>query len=201
MSGVWIDHYAVLTLRDLAASIDAAGGLAVTLPAAYPTTGDVLGPGELTMTGAQAKSFLAGSTDDAGVRWEILLGAMLADPPSLVGTGSVETDDADAVNALLADARGAEVLDMPTERVTSTIIVPVYPSLDELLSSRLGTPMPVPSIVQNGSGEPGVGEAVATRIIPAGFRVVLSQNAQTFDVGSGPRCSRTGPITRRRPGR
>ena len=36
--------------------------------------------------------------------------------------------------------------------------------------------------MQNGSGEPGVGEAVATQIIPAGFRIVLSQNAQTFDV-------------------
>ena len=36
--------------------------------------------------------------------------------------------------------------------------------------------------MQNGSGEPGVGEAVAVSIIPAGFRVVLSQNAQTFDV-------------------
>jgi len=37
--------------------------------------------------------------------------------------------------------------------------------------------------VQNGSGEPGVGEAVAERIIPAGYRVVLSQNApQGFHV-------------------
>ena len=42
--------------------------------------------------------------------------------------------------------------------------------------------MPVSTIVQNGSGEPGVGEAVAVQIIPAGFRVVLSQNAQTFDL-------------------
>ena len=40
----------------------------------------------------------------------------------------------------------------------------------------------MPAIVQNGSGEPGVGEAVAVRIIPAGFRVVLSQNAERFDV-------------------
>ena len=42
----------------------------------------------------------------------------------------------------------------------------------------------MPTIVQNGSGEPGVGEAVAASIIPAGFRVVLSQNAQSFDVAT-----------------
>lgn len=182
MSGLWIDHYAVLTLRDLSAAIEAAGGVDVNLPASYPTTADVLGPGELTMTGAQAKAFLAGATDDAGVRWEILLKAMLADPMPLVTTAAVETDDAEAVNGLAEDARGAEVLDMPTERITATIIVPVYPALDQMLSGALGTPMPVPTIVQNGSGEPGVGEAVAVSIIPAGFRVVLSQNAQTFDV-------------------
>ena len=182
MSGIWIDHFAVLSLGDLAATIEAAGGIEVNLPAAYPTTGNVLGPGELTMSGAQARAFLAGATDDAGVRWEILLGAMLADPPSLVASETVQTDDADAVDSLLADASGAEALDIPTERVTATIIVPVYPTLDQMLSRRLGTPVPVPVIVQNGSGEPGVGEAVAARIIPAGFRVVLSQNAQSFDV-------------------
>jgi hypothetical protein len=152
MSGLWIDDYAVLSLRDLAAAVDDAGGVIVDLPDSYPTT-----------TGS--------------------VGALLADPPPLVSTGEAEIDDVDAVNATLADAAGAEALDMPTERVTSTIVVPVYPALDELLSDALGTPMPVPTIVQNGSGEPGVGETVAERIIPAGFRVVLSQNApQGFHV-------------------
>jgi hypothetical protein len=74
------------------------------------------------------------------------------------------------------------VLDIPTERVTAAIIVPVYPALDDELTDALGTPRPVPAIVQNGSGEPGVGEKVAVELIPAGFRVVLSQNAQSFDV-------------------
>jgi LytR cell envelope-related transcriptional attenuator len=182
MTGVWIPDYAVLSLRDLAATVDAAGGLTVNLPAAYPTTTDVLGPGEITMTGAQVKSFLAGSTDDAEVRWEILLTALLTEPPPLVAAADSELDDVDSVDAALARARGAEVLEMPTERVTATIVVPVYPALDAALSDSLGTPMPVPAIVQNGSGQPGVGEAVAVHIVPAGFRVVLAQNAQSFDV-------------------
>ncbi|MEZ0235383.1 MAG: LCP family protein [Actinomycetota bacterium] len=182
MSGVWIEHFAVLTLRDLASAVDAAGGVTVDLPEAYPTTTDVLGPGEITMSGAQTRAFLAGATDDAGVRWEILLSAILdgSSPPEV--SAEVEADDVEAVNATLADAEGAEVLDMPTERVTSTIIVPVYPALDELLSGILGTPIPVPVIVQNGSGEPGVGESVAVSILPEAFRTVLSQNAQSFDI-------------------
>jgi LytR cell envelope-related transcriptional attenuator/LytR_cpsA_psr family len=182
MTGVWIDHYVAMSLKDLAASVDAAGGLLVNLPSAYPTTAGSLGPGELTISGAQAKAFLEGATDDVAVRWEILLGALLADPPDLVTTPGVESDDAEAANETFIDARGAEVLDVPTERVTSTIVVPVYPALDESLSDRLGTPLPVLVSVQNGSGRPGVGEEVAERIIPDGFRVVLSQNAQEFDV-------------------
>ena len=182
MSGVWIEHFAVLTLRDLASAVDAAGGVTVELPEAYPTTTDVLGPGEITMSGAQTRAFLAGATDDAGVRWEILLSAILDGSSAPEVTAEVETDDVEAVNATLADAEGAEVLDMPTERVTSTIIVPVYPALDELLSGILGTPIPVPVIVQNGSGEPGVGESVAVSILPEAFRTVLSQNAQSFDI-------------------
>jgi hypothetical protein len=182
MSGVWIEHFAVLTLRDLAAAVDAAGGVTVDLPEAYPTTADVLGPGEITMSGAQTRAFLAGATDDAGVRWEILLSAILdgSNPPEV--SAEAEADDVEAVNATLADAEGAEVLDMPTERVTATIIVPVYPALDELLSGILDTPIPVPVIVQNGSGEPGVGESVAVSILPEAFRTVLSQNAQSFDI-------------------
>lgn len=182
MAGVWIDHYAVVSLRDLEAAVDEGGGLAVNLPEAYPTATDVLGPGEIIMSGSQVKAFLGGATDDFGVRWEIVLGAMLADPPQLVTNGSAQTDDAEAVNAIVSAADGAEVLDMPTKRISATIVLPEYPTLDELLSGSLGSPMPVSTIVQNGSGEPGVGEAVAARIIPEGFRVVLSQNAQSFDV-------------------
>lgn len=35
--------------------------------------------------------------------------------------------------------------------------------------------------ILNGSGEPGIGQQVAGRLVPAGFRVVLTGNAATFD--------------------
>ena len=183
IAGVWIDHFAVLSLRDLEAAIDTTGGLAVNLVDAYPTIADVLGPGEITMSGRQVKAFLAGATDDSGVRWEIVLGAMLDDPPSaLVTNERADTDAAEAVNATMTGARGAEVLDMPTKRVTATIVLPEYATLDGLLSDTLGSPMPVSTIVLNGSGQPGIGEAIAVRIIPEGFRVVLTKNAESVDV-------------------
>ena len=38
----------------------------------------------------------------------------------------------------------------------------------------------MPVIVQNGSGAPGLGQDVAAVLLPLGFRVVLSQNADLF---------------------
>jgi NAD(P)-dependent dehydrogenase (short-subunit alcohol dehydrogenase family) len=36
-------------------------------------------------------------------------------------------------------------------------------------------------IVLNGSGVPGIGELVAERLVPGGFRIVISDNASDFD--------------------
>jgi hypothetical protein len=44
-----------------------------------------------------------------------------------------------------------------------------------------GIPTPLRAEVRNGNGEPGVGQSVGTQLIPAGFRIVLSENADTFD--------------------
>ena len=49
------------------------------------------------------------------------------------------------------------------------------------MTQIFGTPVPLRAEVLNGNGEPGVGEAVGAQLIPAGFRIVLSENADTFD--------------------
>jgi hypothetical protein len=36
-------------------------------------------------------------------------------------------------------------------------------------------------IVLNGNGVPGIGERVAEKVLPGGFRVVVSENASNFD--------------------
>jgi hypothetical protein len=64
----------------------------------------------------------------------------------------------------------------------ATVRVPKYSALDQLMADRFGVKRtPVPVIVQNAAGTAGVGETVGRLIIPRGFRVTLSQNAESFD--------------------
>jgi hypothetical protein len=75
----------------------------------------------------------------------------------------------------------AEVQVAPTKVVGGTALVPSQPDFDDLVGRIFGTPVPVRALVQNGSGAPGIGEAVGRDLIPAGFRIVLSENASSFD--------------------
>jgi hypothetical protein len=71
---------------------------------------------------------------------------------------------------------------MPIKIAAARVRVPDYDELDALMSERFGVKrVPIPVIVQNGAGTPGLGELAARRLIPRGFRVTLSQNAASFD--------------------
>jgi hypothetical protein len=181
LAGGWLPTYVSVGLGGVADLVDRAGGLRLTLTESYPTKVGAIGPGTVTLTGAQVRAFLAGTTDDAGARWELVSLALLADPPVLEA-GDVAEGDAEAASSVLAGARGAQVVEIPTDLVAGTIRVPQYEALDQVMTESFGVPVPIPAIVQNGSGAPGVGEAVGAQIIPAGFRITLSQNAQTFDI-------------------
>ncbi|HEY6566960.1 MAG TPA: LCP family protein, partial [Actinomycetota bacterium] len=182
MAGTWLDTYAVVSLNGVAELVERAGGLEVTLGEAYPTKAGPLGPGAVTLTGKQVKAFLAGSTDDAATRWEFVLTALLEDPPALEEADIAETDDAQAASEVFAGAQGADVTQVPTVVVAGTVRIPKYDELDRIMADSFGATTPTPAIVQNGNGEAGVGEAVGAKLIPAGFRITLSQNAQTFDL-------------------
>lgn len=182
MAGTWLDTYGVVGLSGLADMVDRAGGLPVMLSQAYPTRSGELGPGALTLTGQQTKAFLAGSTDDAATRWEIVLTALLADPPPIEAADLEDTDDAEAAAGVFAAAEGAEVTQVPTTVVAGTVRIPNYDALDRIMTDSFDARSPTPAIVQNGNGSAGVGEDVGAKLIPAGFRITLSQNAQTFDV-------------------
>ncbi len=182
MAGTWLDGYAVLGLQGISDLAERADGLQLNLGESYPTKSGSLGPGALTLSGRQTKAFLAGSTDDAATRWEIVLTALLSDPPALESTDLVETDDAQAAATVFAGAQGADMTQIPTTVIAGTIRVPKYDELDRIMADSFGSTPPTPVIVQNGNGEAGVGEIVGAQLIPAGFRVTLSQNAQTFDV-------------------
>jgi LytR cell envelope-related transcriptional attenuator/LytR_cpsA_psr family len=179
--GTWADHFAVIDLRDFGRAIDDLGGLSVNLPDAYPVGGTVLGPGKTHMNGNQVVALLSEDADDVDLRWASVLEAYLGAAPQLPQDAFAETDNAAAAASILGGAAGAEVQVAPTEVVGGTAIVVKQPDLDDLVGRVFGTPEPIPALVQNGTGRPSVGEAVAHDLLPAGFRIVLSENASSFD--------------------
>jgi len=70
---------------------------------------------------------------------------------------------------------------MPSEVVGGSILSVAQPDLDDLMTELYGATPPQRAEVRNGNGSPGVGGDVAAQLIPAGFRIVLSENADTFD--------------------
>ena len=69
------------------------------------------------------------------------------------------------------------------DEVASDVFVASPDQVVEALVEAFGGPADaaIPVIVLNGNGVPGIGELVAERILPAGFRVAISENAATFD--------------------
>jgi hypothetical protein len=180
--GTWMDHFATTDLGRLGALVDRAGGLRVHLSDGVIVGQEVLGPGDVVMDGTQLQVFLALPGVNGFTRWEIVLTALLKDPPELRAGDLVETDDLGGVQRVLDRARGARLETMPIVIAAARVRVPDYEALDALMAERFGVKRtPVPVIVQNGAGTPGLGESVGRLLIPRGFRITLSQNAVTFD--------------------
>jgi hypothetical protein len=179
--GVWADHWLVTDLDRLAAFVDRTGGLNANLTQIFviPTGG--LGPGPTTLDGAQVRALLSTQGTEAEAAWGAVLTALLEHPPNLQRSDVAGTDDLSAAQGDLDDAAGATVIPIPTATVAGSTTVAAQPDLDELMTKTFGTRPPVSVIVQNGSGFAGVGALVAQKILPAGFRVVMSENASTFD--------------------
>lgn len=180
--GVWTQTYVVMTVPQLGGVVSRMGGLQVNLPTAVTTPDGVVGPGDVTLTGVQTEAVLkvrGGNPDD---RWSAVLTGLMVAPPTL------ERADVQSVNSLpqaqrtLSSTQAGEVLPIPVETVAGSTYVAQQPETDHLVQSTWNTRMPLPAIVQNGNGAADVSEAVARQIIPAGFRVVISENAQSFDV-------------------
>jgi len=182
LMGGWIAHYAELDLGALGTLVDRAGGITVPLPDAVAVGADVLGPGETPMDGPAAVDFLFTSPPGRVTgRFAQVWTALLGQPPVVREGDLSATDDVAAVSRTLQRAQGAKVAFVPTSRVEERLTVPAQPEFDRWAEDRFGVPPPLRVIVENGSGAPGVGEAVAAQLLPGGFRVVLSRNAESFD--------------------
>ncbi len=179
--GAWTPTYAITDLERLGVVVDRVGGVPVVLPEAVTIGPAVLGPGTISMSGAQLATYLGDETDDPAARWAAALAGLMATPLGWQPGDLVETSDAAAAAAAFAAAASATVEVPATELVGGSVTVFSQPELDETVSRVFGVAAPIPVLVENGSGVTGVGEAVAARLLPAGYRVVLSRNAQDFD--------------------
>ncbi|HZP90741.1 MAG TPA: LCP family protein, partial [Actinomycetota bacterium] len=166
--GVWIDHYAFTDLAHLGAVIDRAGGIAL-----FGTHTD----------GSKVRQALEEKGAARELTWQETLRGLFAAGPTWTAGDLTSSDDGGAAASVLADAAGARVAVLPTLPVASGLSRPDESGIARIVADLFGVPdrLPTGVIVLNGTGAPGVGESVASRLIPAGFRVVVSQNASSFD--------------------
>ena len=180
--GTWVQDYAVLDIAQISAVVDRMGGITVDLPAPEATTAGVLGPGKVKVRGFELGGVLGMQGGDPDERWRDVLSGLLASGLTLRRADLTSVSSVGGVQQVLGETTAAQIVPMPTSTVAGASAIAQQPQFDALLTSTWRTKAPTPVIVQNGNGAPGVGEAVARLIIPAGFRVVISQNAQSFDV-------------------
>jgi hypothetical protein len=180
IGGAWDGHYATMDLDRFGGVVDRLGGLMVDLSDAYPAGAEVLGPGPTRLSGAQVVSLLHTRSDDTASRFADVLRGFLAADPTMSPTDLASTDDPQAAATMLAPGE-TRVAIMPSEVVGGSLLAVAQPDLDDLMTELFGTTPPQRAEVRNGNGSPGVGGEVAAQLIPAGFRIVLSENAETFD--------------------
>ncbi len=151
--GAWAEHYAITDLDHLVPLVDRNDGLRVQLPDPVTIGDEVLGPGAVTMTGAQVAEFLGAEGQNTYTRWEIVLTAFLATPPTIEASDLTETDDLAGVQATFDGAEGGRLETLPVKVAAATIRVPDYEQVDTLMADRFGVKRtPVPVIVQNAAG-------------------------------------------------
>jgi hypothetical protein len=162
--GVWVPHHAVLDGAELAGLIDRSGGIAL---------------GGRAFGGAEA---LRQAVEGGDGVFAAVLAAVL-ETVAWAPTDLPGSDSPTAVAEVLNGARGARVEVLPTEDLGAGVLRADPDVVRGALTRLWGFPdrEVVPVVVLNGSGLPGVGELVAERLIPAGFRVVVSENAASFD--------------------
>jgi hypothetical protein len=162
--GVWISHYAITEGARLAERIDREGGLSV--------SGERMSGGEVVA---------ALGEPDAVAAWREILGALLRDTGPWRADDVSEADDAVTVERLLSSAGEAPVTTLSTIEVPGGLSRIDDAGAAATLRAFGREARPIPAIVLNGNGVPGVGQDAAALLIPAGFRIASSGNASSFD--------------------
>ncbi len=166
--GVGIDHQAVLTRDRLVAVVDRAGGIVV---------------GSDRLSGEQAAGMLADAGDGGTTAFQLVVTGLLQSTVVWQPDDFAKSDSAEDVRRALTAAGGAQVASLPVTEAATNVFQADPETVRRALVDVFGGPdrVVVDVIVLNGSGVPGIGELVADRIVPGGFRIVVSQNAANFN--------------------
>lgn len=115
--------------------------------------------------------------DQAFLRWQDVLEGVIRAAP--------DRPEAlpEPLRPLLAGSTPS-LLALPVIDIGGGLLRPDQEALEPLVAERfvLTTPDAVRLVVLNGVGIPGIGEEVARILVPEGFRLVSSGNANTFDL-------------------
>ena len=166
--GVWIDDTATVEAAQVVAVTDETTGVEI--------GGDVTGRAEV--------SSMLGQPDPGGVAaLHIVLKALATAGASWDPSDLTEAHNGDHVADALSAVSGSNVVTLQTDEVGSGVFRSRPEQVSRALVDAFGGPAAeaTPVIVLNGNGVPGIGEQVAERLIPGGFRVAVSQNASEFD--------------------
>jgi hypothetical protein len=167
--GVPIERMVASDPADLAAAVDAAGGI------------DVL---DRHLDGSGALDYLAEPGEDAPVdavylRWQDVLDGLLSAVDERPGGVAALPE---AVRPVFADDT-PDMASVPVIDIGGGLLRPDVAALERLIDQRFVSSATegIRLVVLNGVGEPGIGEEVARILVPEGFRLVSSGNARDFN--------------------
>lgn len=171
--GVPVDGSEVMTVGELDAAVDGMGTIEV---ADQVMGGDAVAR---YLTAPEAGRL----PDERFLRWQDLLDGLLAAVAARPGTVEAWPEPLRAVLAV-SSPQPADLLSLPVVDLGSGLLRPDEEGVRRLVAERF-VPLggdEVRLVVLNGVGEPGIGEEVARILIPHGFRLMQSTNANRFDV-------------------
>ena len=166
--GTWVEHHATIDDGDLVALADEFGGVEL---------------GGEVQSSEDLRSMLEEPDPGATTGLQVVLETLLAARVRWDANDLRDADRGDAVVQALRAAAGSRVVRLELEELAEGVFRPSADQVSRALVDAFGGPAEaaVPVIVLNGNGVPGVGELVAERILPGGFRIAVSDNASSFD--------------------
>jgi hypothetical protein len=197
-----VDHYLLSTEGDVLALVDRLGGITVQVEEGFLYGGEVVGPGQTKLFGAEVLTYLESVPEeeipvipsdegggeaqgDASVsRWQdVLWGLFSATGEADRWEGPMGESDVAEPAPLLARVIGALVTELPTLPGEDSRL-PDGRAIDELVRNSFPTSGGelVRVVVLNGNGLAGQGLDIGAILAPHGFRVVAAQNAASFRV-------------------